>query len=222
MAMAMDFLISRRGLAPVKNVLSQVGQGVAFSDAFQKVYGLTLDAFENEFLAYVVKLQEQLESVICFTIDGQANDWQKLKPVIVDDAQPAIARAADVRQVYAATCKSALYLMIIVDGLANAGPAANFAVEVDLNGDEIPEYQPGFDSTRVWLWNLKGTGYADQKNLSFFSDPKVAIGQVVEAMIPLNLLDNATSPRIRVYTFVGSPMANRRTAWGKVMPLEGQ
>ena len=223
MAMAMDFLISRHGIVPVKNVLVQVGQGVAFDDAFQKVYGFTVDAFEQEFFAYVVK--PQAESGTCFTIDGQANDWQKLQPIIVDDAQPAIGRAADVRQVYATTCRGALYLMIVTDGPADLGGDIEYAFHVDLTGDDKPEYQPGFARTRAWLWNLKGTGYADAKsNLKFLSaqDYKVAIGAVAEFMLPLSFLENATSLRIRVYTVVSGQTQNRQTVWASVQPLEAQ
>jgi len=156
----------------------------------------------------------------CFTIDGQTNDWQNLQPVIVDDAQPSIPRAADVRQVYAATCQGAFYLMIVVDGPAQADAGVLYLFEVDTNGDGTPEYQAGFDRTHPWLWNLKGTGYADQKNLSSPSNAKLAVGQVAELMVPLDLLDNATAPRIRVYTYIGDQVAKRRTVWAQVQPLE--
>lgn len=215
---ALDYLINQHGIAPVKHVLSQIGQRVAFADAFRKAFGFTVDDFETKFFAHIATLQQSPDT--CFTIDGQANDWQKLKPLIVDGVYQPIPRAADVRQVYAAICQGALYLMIVTDGPASSGSDIQYAFEVDLTGDDTPEYQPGFDRTRAWIWNLKGTGYADKSNIRFLSEKEfqVAIGTVAEFMIPLSFLENVTSPRIRVYTFAQNQLANRRTAWAKVQP----
>lgn len=221
--MAVDYLINQRGVTTVKNLLGLVGKGTLFPDAFQKTYNFTVDEFEKQFFDQVAKLGGSTETDACLTIDGQANDWQTFKPLIVDSMYAPIAREADVRQVFAVTCKTNLYLMIAMDGAANASTAVTFAIEVDTNGDDKAEYQPGFDRTRAWLWNLKGTGYADmQKNMTELSskDFKVGVGEVVEFMLPLRLLDNSPSPRIRVYTFVGGQMANRQTAWGTVPPLD--
>ena len=219
---AMDYLVRQHGIAQVKNVLNLVGKGQSFSDAFQKVYAITVDEFEKEFLTFVPKVKDEVESATCFKIDGQLDDWQKLKPLIIDDPYPAIARAADVRQVYAAICKGALYVAIVVDGPASVGPTVSYCFDVDTNGDGTPEYQPAFDRTRTWLWNLKGTGYTDQKNLSFPADTKAVVNQVAESMFPLILLDNATAPRIRVYTTIGNQMTKRRTGWAAVQLLEAR
>jgi len=181
-----------------------------------------VDEFEKEFLTYIAKLKGEAEAALCFKIDGQLDDWQKLKPLIIDDPFPAIARAADVRQVYAAICKGALYVAIVVDGPASAGPTVSYCFDVDTNGDGTPEYQPAFDRTRMWLWNLKSTGYADQMNLSFPADAKGAVNQVAESMVPLILLDNTTAPRIRVYTTIGNQMTKRRTGWAAVPLLEAR
>ncbi len=222
-AIVVEFLISQSGTAQIKNLLGLVGKGTPFPDAFQKTYSVTIDEFEKQFFDQVAKLGGPTETDACMTIDGRANDWQTFKPLIVDNPYAPIAREADVRQVFAVTCKTNLYLMIVVDSAANASTAVTFALEVDTNGDDKAEYQPGFDRTRAWLWNLKGTGYADmQKNMTELTskDYKVAVGEVVEFMLPLRLLDNSLSPRIRVYTFVGGQMANRQTAWGTVPPLD--
>ncbi|MBI5649300.1 MAG: hypothetical protein HZC40_02455 [Chloroflexi bacterium] len=222
-SVAVDYLIAQFGIAQIKNVLGVIRTGSGFPDAFQKVYGFTVDEFEKRFFEHIAKLDRASDAATCFTIDGQAGDWQKLKPLIVDTIYAPIARAADVREVFAVTCNGALYLLIAVDGNASADERIAYAFEVDTNGDEIPEFQPGFDRARAWVWNLKGTGYADLKqNMLELTDRdfRLAIGQVIEFMLPLRLIDNAARPRIRVYTFVSGQMANRRTAWGTVAPLE--
>ncbi len=217
---AMDYLISQRGITQVKNVLTLVGKGQSFPDAFQNVYGLSVNDFEKEFLTFVANSKKESDATTCFKIDGQGGDWQKLKPLIVDDPNPSIARAADVREVYAVTCKGALYVMIAVDGPATSGTSVSYGFDVDTNGDGMPEYQAGFDRTRAWLWNLRGTGYADQKNLSFPVDVRASVGQVAEAVFALKLLDDTTTPRIRVYTGIGGQTAKRKTVWAQVQPLE--
>jgi hypothetical protein len=99
-------------------------------------------------------------------------------------------------------CQGALYSMIVTDGPADAGGDISYIFVVDLNGDDKSEYPPGFTRGYAWIWNLKGTGYADTKNMTPLTDKdhQAAISQVVEFMLPLSSLDNAPSLRIRVET----------------------
>lgn len=227
-ALAVDYLIHQRGMTKIKNVLSMIGAGSPFADAFQKTHGSTIDDFENDFLIYVTKLKNERTdtlSDVCFKVDGDASDWQKLQPLIKDAANPQIIRAADILLVHAAVCQGALYVMFTVDGRADAGEEVNYAFELDTTGDETPEFQPGFDRTRGWLWDLRGTGYADIKsNMVMLNDTQyqVAVAQVAEFMIPIKLLNTPTTLRIRPYNFVQGQMANRRTLWGVVPTLLGR
>jgi len=222
--LALDYLITQRGIVSVKQTLGLIGQGRSFADAFRQAYGFGVNDFEKEFFAYAAQLSDA-PSGSCFNLDGRADDWQKLKPLIVDDAYPPIARGADVRAVSAVTCQGALYLMIQVDAPAQINAEITFAFEVDLDDDGKAEYQLGFDQTRAWLWNLKGTGYADmQKNMITLSNRefKIAMADVIEFMLPVALIENSVAPRIRVYTFVRNQLANRHTVWGQVQSWEGQ
>jgi hypothetical protein len=216
---AIDYLISQGGIALVKDVLTLVGKGQSFAAAFQKVYGLTVDEFEKEFRVSVAKDRDALDATACFKMDGQADDWQNLKPLIAEEPNPTIAHAADVLKVYAITCQEELYVMLVVDGMASSGADISYCFDVDTNNDGIAEYQGGFDRTRAWLWNLKGAGYADKKNLSFPEGVRIAVGGIAECMFPLNLLDDVTSPSIRIYTFVAHQLGKQKTIWAQVPSL---
>ena len=53
-AVVVDYLIAQKGLSQVKAVLIKVGSGTPFADAFQQVFGRTVDQFEAEFKAYLI------------------------------------------------------------------------------------------------------------------------------------------------------------------------
>ena len=53
-AVALDYLITQKGLTQVKSVLIKVGSGTPFADAFQQVLGLTVDQFEAAFTASLI------------------------------------------------------------------------------------------------------------------------------------------------------------------------
>ncbi len=41
-------------MSQVKAVLTKVGSGTPFADAFQQIFGQTVDQFEAEFIAYLI------------------------------------------------------------------------------------------------------------------------------------------------------------------------
>ena len=49
-----DYLITQKGMSQAKAVLIKVGSGTPFADAFQQVFGQTVDQLEAEFIAYLV------------------------------------------------------------------------------------------------------------------------------------------------------------------------
>jgi hypothetical protein len=53
-AVVVDYLITRKGMSQVKAVLTKVGSGTPFADAFQQIFGQTVDQFEAEFIAYLI------------------------------------------------------------------------------------------------------------------------------------------------------------------------
>jgi hypothetical protein len=53
-AVVVDYLITQKGMSQAKAVLIKVGSGTSFADAFQQVFGQTVDQFEAEFIAYLI------------------------------------------------------------------------------------------------------------------------------------------------------------------------
>jgi len=53
-AVVVDYLITQQGLSQVKAVLTKVGSGTPFADAFAQVFSRTVDQLEAEFTAYLI------------------------------------------------------------------------------------------------------------------------------------------------------------------------
>ena len=53
-AVVVDYLITQKGMSQAKAVLTKVGSGTPFADAFQQVFSRTVDQFEAEFIAYLI------------------------------------------------------------------------------------------------------------------------------------------------------------------------
>ena len=53
-AVVVDYLITQKGISQANAVLIKVGSGTPFADAFQQVFGQTVDQFEAEFIAYLI------------------------------------------------------------------------------------------------------------------------------------------------------------------------
>ncbi len=53
-AVVLDYLITQKGVSQAKAVLTKVGSGIPFADAFQQVFSRTVDQLEAEFIAYLI------------------------------------------------------------------------------------------------------------------------------------------------------------------------
>ncbi len=53
-AVVVDHLITQKGQSQAKAVLTKVGSGTPFTDAFQQVFSQTVDQFETDFIAYLI------------------------------------------------------------------------------------------------------------------------------------------------------------------------
>lgn len=60
-AVAICFLINQYGFDKIKKVLTIVGQGESFPNAFQKVYNLSIEEFEERFIVYLDSLKDDIE-----------------------------------------------------------------------------------------------------------------------------------------------------------------
>ena len=68
-----------------------------------------MDNFEREFLIFVAKSKAVLDAAACFKMDGQADDLQNLKPLVVDDPDSGDCPARRmVRRGLAVTCQGTL------------------------------------------------------------------------------------------------------------------
>jgi hypothetical protein len=58
-AVAVSFLINQYGFDKIKKLLIMVGKGKSFPSAFQKVYNLSIEEFEERFKAYLDSLKDE-------------------------------------------------------------------------------------------------------------------------------------------------------------------
>lgn len=128
------------------------------------------------------------------TLDGEKTDWAGITPIAITEECPDLCRPGmDAKALYVARDADNLYWMMEVDDPPVAQDACvsytcNFSVNEDYEPWQYPILQchVSKDSAEIGIWF--------RYQWTHLAAPQVGLGTVVEAKIPLSLLEHLESP----------------------------
>ena len=145
------------------------------------------------------------------TIDGNPGDWAGISPVVVDSYTDGGGGAYEIRDVYATSDSSNLYLRMDLGSIGTT--AIYFELDVDENintgyntntdiwGWYLNPHDTGID---YWVWVVVDDGTADLCALdssgsdTYIGSCPVGIGSVVEVAVPLSAIGESASPSLNM------------------------
>lgn len=140
-------------------------------------------------------------------IDGIANDWEGIEPIIEDAKGDNLrgGRPSDMVAFYAAVQEERIYFMFEMAESPREGD--QFCVAIDLNAvayddsSEEWDYQLGVArGIPPWIWDLRGNRGYDNSRSRRLHGVKFAQKECVEFSVPLSALGNPCNASLRAFT----------------------
>jgi tetratricopeptide (TPR) repeat protein len=149
----------------------------------------------------------RIETPQSILVDGLANDWAGIKPIIRDEKGDNLrgGRPSDLTAFYAAVKDERIYFRFDTAGPPHEGD--QFCVAIDLNAmayedsSEEWDYQIGVArGIPPWIWDLRGNRSYKNARSERLHGVEFAQKNIVEFSVPLSALGSPCSASLRVFT----------------------
>ncbi len=215
-----NYLIEKYGIKKVKEILEIFSQKNSFNNSFKEIYEISIEEFEKKFFLYLENIKtEKNKKKLKFDFSVDDNVWINIRNLIDDKKDNINVPEADIRLIYAEIFNNELYILFTTESEMNRNDLINYCIVIDINNDENPDFQIGFNSIYTWLWDLTKAGidsYKDYNNLSYITESEKYFGKTIKFMIPIKYFKDSNEIRINMFTTVNNIQMNRRKNWVKV------